>query len=113
MTHAGQASRKIVEERIYTLEMGAAAQYLRLYEEHGLAVQTRYLPRMLGYFFTEAGPLNQIVHLWAYESFDQRLACRAAMAADPAWRDYVDKIRPLVRHQESKILRPAAFSPIR
>lgn len=103
----------IVEERIYTLHPGKAPEYLRLYEEEGLEIQTRILPRMLGYFSTEIGTLNQIVHLWGYESLAERDERRRELMADPGWQAYVAKIRPLVVSQENKILVPAPFSPIR
>jgi hypothetical protein len=101
----------IVEERIYTLEAGKVGEYLRLYEEEGLAIQTRILPKLVGYFSTEFGPLNQVVHLWAYESLDQRAERRAELMADPGWQAYVAKIRPLLVRMENKLLIPAPFSP--
>ena len=98
-----------VEERIYQLKIGAAPQYLRHYEDEGMAIQLKHLPHMVGYYVTEVGPLNTIVHLWAYESLDQRDRCRAAMSADPAWQAYVGKIRPLMERQESRLLKCAPF----
>ena len=103
----------LVEERIYTLHAGKVGEYMKLYETEGLAVQTRHLPRMVGYFSTEVGPLNQVIHMWAYDSFEQRMERREALQADPAWQSYVAKIRPLIVHQENKLLLPASFSPIR
>lgn len=101
----------IVEERIYTLQVGAAPEYLRLYEAEGLAIQRPILGRMVGYFTTEVGPLHQIVHLWAYRDMNERAERRARMAANDRWKAYVAKIRPLVVKQENKILLPAPFSP--
>ena len=103
----------IVEERIYTLYPGKSAEYLRLYEEEGLEVQKRILGRMVGYFTTEIGPLNQIIHMWGYDNFEERTRRRAEMNADPGWQAYLGKIRPLIVSQESKILLPTSFSPIR
>jgi hypothetical protein len=102
-----------VEERIYTLETGKVPEYLRLYEQEGLAIQTRILPRMVGYFSTEFGPLNQIVHMWAYESLDERTQKRAELNADEGWKAYIAKIRPLILRMENKLLVPAPFSPIK
>jgi hypothetical protein len=102
----------IVEERTYTLEVGKVPEYLRLYEEEGLAIQTRILPRMIGYFSTEVGVLNQVVHLWAYEDLEERARKRAELSADEGWQAYVAKVRPLIVHQESRILIPAPFSPV-
>jgi hypothetical protein len=56
-----------VEERIYTLHPGKIPAYLKLYEEEGMAIQTRILPAMVGYYSTEIGALNVVVHMWGYE----------------------------------------------
>ena len=103
----------IVEERIYTLYPGKAAEYLKLYQEEGLAVQTRILGRMIGYFTTEIGPLNQVIHMWGYDSFEERTRRRAELSKDETWLGYVAKIRPLIMTQENKILVPAPFSPVK
>ncbi len=103
----------IVEERIYTLHPGKAPEFLKLYEEEGLAIQTPILGNLVGYFSTEIGPLNQVIHMWGYRDHAERDSRRAKMLADPAWRNFVKKLRPLVVTQENKILIPAPFSPIR
>lgn len=102
----------IVDERIYTLKIGKLKEYLELYENKGFAVQTRILGHMVGYFHTEIGPLNQIVHLWAYDNFEERTKRRAILGVDPEWMAYVKEMRPLLEKQENKILLPAPFSPI-
>ena len=102
----------IVEERIYTLQVGKVPEYLRLYEAEGLEVQKSILGRMIGYFQVECGPQNQIVHLWAYEDFQERAERRKELASSPAWQEYVKKIRPLVLLQENKILKPTSFAPV-
>ncbi|MEM6635570.1 MAG: NIPSNAP family protein [Pseudomonadota bacterium] len=101
----------IVEERIYQLKIGAAAEYIRLYEEEGLAIQRPILGRLVGYFSSEIGPLNEIVHLWAYKDMQERAERRARLTDDPRWKAYVQKIRPLQISQQNKILIPASFSP--
>lgn len=99
----------IVEERIYTLHIGKVPEYLKLYEAEGLAVQTRILGGLLGYYQVEFGPQNQIVHLWSYTDLADRQARRKELIGAPDWQAYVKKIRPLVRYQENKLLLPAAF----
>jgi len=103
----------IVEERNYTLKPDCWERFLHLYEHQGKDVQLRYLPRLLGYFVTEVGVQYQVVHLWGYEDFAERDRCRAALQADPAWRAYIEQVRPLFAHQETRIMRPTAWSPIR
>lgn len=101
----------IVEERIYTLMAGKIPAYLKLYETEGLAIQREILGTMVGYFSTEFGPLNQIVHLWAYRDLADREARRRRLAADAGWQAYVAKVRPWMVNQENKLLIPAPFSP--
>lgn len=98
-----------VEERMYRLKIGAVPEYMKLYQEIGMAIQLKHLPHMVGYYFTEIGGLNTVVHMWAYESLDQRDKCRAAMQADPGWQAYVAKTRPLTETQENRILKCAPF----
>lgn len=101
----------IVEERIYTIHPGTAGEYLKTYEAEGKAIQVPILGHMVGYFFTEVGPLNQIIHMWAYENMGERERRRAELAADPRWQEFVKKLRPFIIAQENKILVPASFSP--
>jgi hypothetical protein len=101
----------IVEERVYTLQSGKAAEFVNIYAGEGLAVHNRHLPKMLGFFTTEVGPLNQVVHLWAYASFEERMRCRTAAQTDPDWAPCGARLRQLIVTQENKLLLPTAFSP--
>ena len=104
----------IVEERIYTAQPGAAKTWLDYYEEHGLPIQLRHLGKLIGFFQTEIGAsLNQIVHLWAYESLAHREAARAKMALDPDWPKYLSGAPKVLTHQEVRILNPVSFSPLK
>ena len=53
----------IYEIRTYRLKTGAVPAYLRLIEEEGIAIQKAHLGRLVGYFHSEIGPLNEIVHI--------------------------------------------------
>lgn len=99
----------IVEQRIYTTHPGKWRDYLALYEAEGMAIQQRILGRMVGYYSTESGELNQIIHMWAYEDMNERTEKRSRLMSDPKWQAYVHKMLPLLMHQESRILNPAPF----
>ncbi|MDB5874180.1 MAG: hypothetical protein JWQ07_3622 [Ramlibacter sp.] len=99
----------LVEMRTYTAHPGKWREYLRLYEAEGLAVQQRILGRMVGYYSTELGELNQIIHMWAYQDMNERAERRAALLKEPQWQSYIAKMLPLLQRQESKILTPASF----
>lgn len=98
----------IVELREYTLQVGKVPEYLRLLEEEGFPIQKPILGRMVGYFQTEIGPLNQVVQLWAYDNLADREERRARLVADPGWQSYLAKIRPMIVTQASRILKPAS-----
>jgi hypothetical protein len=99
----------IVEERIYTLHPGMIKGYLDAYEAKGRAAQLRHLQANVGYYYTETGLLNTIVHMWAYTSFNDREVCRANMMKDAEWQAYLIDIRPKLVTMESRILKPAPF----
>ena len=101
----------VLDERCYTLHTGQLADFLAAYEAEGYPVQTRHLGKPFGYFVTEVGTLNQIVHMWAYDSMAEREQKRAAMQADPAWQAWVKKAAPYFTHQENRILKSVSFFP--
>ncbi|CAN7366065.1 NIPSNAP family protein [Bosea sp. LjRoot9] len=103
----------IYEMRTYRLKTGTVPAYLKLVEDEGIAVQKSHLGTLVGYFFSEIGPLNQIVHVWAYASLDDREARRAALAADPRWQAFLPKIQSLIETMENQILKSAPFSPLK
>lgn len=101
----------IVEHRTYTLPHGTMSTYLERYEKHGLPVQKRHLGRLLGFYVTEIGTLNQVVHLWAYDSLADREQRREKLAADPDWQEFMRINVGSFVHQEVKIMKPTRFSP--
>jgi hypothetical protein len=98
-----------VEERIYTLQVGKAAEYFKNYEQFGMKVQLKHLPNMVGYYTTEVGDLNLVIHMWAYEDLNERDRMRASMQADPEWQAYLVKNRPFMISQQSRIMKCAPF----
>ena len=48
----------IYELRTYRLKPGKTADYLKLVAEEGIAIQKSYLGNLVGYFFSDIGPLN-------------------------------------------------------
>jgi len=99
----------IVEMRTYTLALGATGKYFRSYADKGLAVQKRILGNLVGYYAVESGELNQVVHLWAYDTFEDRAARRKALWSDKEWLAYVAEGGGLVLKQENQFLTPAPF----
>ena len=74
-----------VEQRTYDLAIGTQEQWLESYEKYGMEVQKEILGRLVGYFYTDFSELNQVVHMWAYESLEDRSKRRAKLFQDPRW----------------------------
>ncbi len=98
--------------RTYTLRPGTHPEYLKVYEAMGMEAQKEILGHMVGYYSTEIGPLNQIIHMWAYDSLDERSERRAKLMTDPRWQKMLPELRKYIKSQETKILVPAPFVKI-
>lgn len=96
----------IVEERTYTLKIGALNDYRDLYLAEGFEVQKSILGNLIGYYFTDIGAQNQVVHLWGYESYEDRETRRAELFRNPDWLAYIRNAAPLIDRQENRILKP-------
>ena len=95
----------IYEVRTYTLKPGFVATFE---ENFGKALPYREKYSKLGAFWhTEIGPLNQVIHVWPYESVDQRNEIRAEASKDPNWPPANDP--DMYVHQEAEIFPPAPF----
>lgn len=105
----------LVEERCYKLKTAhTPSQFFDIYQSTGaMELQVRLLGNMIGYFVTEIGDLNSIVHLWGYESMDDRARRRAQLREEPLWQDYLRQILPMLDTMTNRILLPTSFSPIR
>lgn len=102
----------IYEERTYTIKPGTIAEYIKNYEELGLPVQLEVLENLVGFWHTEVGGLNKVVHIWGYDSLDDRAERRTRLAEHPGWPAYLDANLALIEEQENRVLIPASFSPL-
>ena len=101
-----------VEQRTYTLVPGTQGEWLDKYEQYGLEVQKKILGRLVGYFYTDFTELNQVVHMWAYESLDSRTERRAKLMQDERWQKMLPELRKFIIAQKTQILIPAPFAKI-
>lgn len=97
--------------RTYTCRPGTVKKHLELYAEEGFAVQSQHLGTPLLYAVTESGPQNSYVHIWAYDSADDRALRRAALQADPEWQRYLKRSAEAgyLVSQENRLLTPTSF----
>ncbi len=103
----------LIEQRVYHLKPGSLHEFLKIYELEGLAIQSEALGNLIGYFQPQTGDLNRVIHLWGFESLEERNSRRAALSANPKWREFLGKAGGFVTAQHAEILSGASFSPIR
>ena len=72
----------------------------------------RYEYQVTYFYVSDIGPLNQVVHMWGYDSHEERTRRRALLAAAPEWSAFVPKVLPLIRDMENRILVPAPFAAV-
>ncbi len=97
------------ELRYYTLKAGRIGEVQKAWEQH-IVERAKMSPVVF------AGPVdhgiaNGFVHIWAYKSLDERMRIRAEAAQKGVWPPPGSAERLFT--QESKILMPAAWSPLR
>jgi len=90
-----------------TLKPFAVPKMVECWQE-SLQARTELSP-LTGVFASDVGHVNQWLHIWPYKSLDQRAAVRSKATAERIWPP---GDAPVLR-EESKILLPAPFSPIR
>jgi hypothetical protein len=103
----------IYELRTYQLRVGAVPEYLALAETKLLPALAEHGIKPVGFWYTEVGPLSEVVHLWAYGDLNERQHKWSKWAQDPRRADFMKTLSQLVVSQSNKILSPAAFSQLR
>ena len=95
----------IYEIRTYTLNVSAVPEVEKRFGE-AYEHRKKY-SELLGFFHTEIGELNQIIHIWPYESVEHRDRVRADVAKnEPNWPA---KIQEFIVAATSEILVPFPF----
>ena len=96
----------IIEMRTYTLQPGTVATFEERFAE-ALPVRAKVSP-LAAFWHTEVGPLNRVIHVWPYDSFEERTRCRAEAAKTGQWPP---KIGEFCVALQSEIYIPTPFSP--
>ncbi len=102
----------IYELRTYSAAPGMLDTVVRNSAEVGRPIRGDDYGKLEGYWSTEIGPLGRVVHLWSYESLDERRRLRAALAENRAWtEDYLAVLRDQIVLQEVRLME--AFLPFK
>ncbi len=97
----------IHELRQYTLKPGKLAEYLEYARTIGRPARGNDYGVNHGYWTTEFGPLNQVWHIWSYDSLDERTRLRGELAKNKTWTtEYTPRIMPLLERQDVRFINP-------
>jgi len=96
-------SNKVYELRTYDLVPQKVGEFMALSKEK-MHLRTNHSV-LLGYWTTELGGLNQVVHLWEYGSLAERAGVRAKLGGDADWQaQYFQRILPWLQKQDNLTL---------
>ena len=103
----------LYELRTYTLQVGKMKDAISAYQELGWpALQAGGFDKhLVGYFTSDVGTINQLVHMWRYEDDADRRAFWKCLFADDDFMVFAGRIRPLIMTQQVQLLLEAPFGP--
>lgn len=104
-----QGDGHVYELRNYRIQTGGAGEWLSHFKDI-LPVREKYSANV-GLWHTQVPQPNEVVHLWAYDSLNDRTAIRAQVGADPEWRKFLGKATSYLEEMNSIILTPTNYSP--
>lgn len=95
----------LYEFRTYTTGPGQAPLLAKYSAEIGRDIRGDDHGKLEGYWLTEIGPLNQVMHLWSYEDMDHRTEVKAKLSQNQDWKNkYLTKSGPLIRRQDNRLM---------
>ncbi len=98
----------IVEMRTYRVKPGSIPEVVKRFGEALEKSGRNKVAPLGGFFHTEVGPLNRIIHCWPYESLGAREKLRAEAMKLSGWPPPIGEF---IEEMESKIINLAPFSP--
>jgi hypothetical protein len=102
----------IYELRTYTVRQGTLPEVIRLSGTLSRDIRKDDYGKLVGYWATEIGPLNQVMHLWSYTDLNERQRLRTELAKNERWTtEYVPQNRPYLVRQDIRFLN-AVVDPV-
>jgi hypothetical protein len=108
----GREKPMIYELRTYTVRQGTLPDVVKAASTVSRDIRKDDYGKLEGYWFTDIGPLNQVMHLWSYTDLNERARLRVELGKNPRWGgEYLPLIRPHVMRQEIRLLN-AVVAPV-
>jgi hypothetical protein len=100
----------IYDMRTYDLQLGAVQKYMDAVREVALPIREDHGVKLAGWYSTDIGTLNRVVHIWAYRDYAHFDEARQAVRNDPRWaNDYLPRTKGLIVRQQDMIMKGSDF----
>ncbi|GAA6141652.1 NIPSNAP family protein [Hydrogenophaga sp. 5NK40-0174] len=101
----------IYEKRTYSVIVGQMPEVMRLYTTQGWPAMEAggFGEKCVGYFTSDTGELHQLVHLWRFESDDDRRDFWKRLMQDDDFMAFARQLRPLLKTQDNQLLLAAPW----
>lgn len=97
----------IHELRTYTVRQGTLPQMIKNSGTVSRDIRGDNYGKLEGYWSTEIGPLNQVMHLWSYADLNERARLRGELAKNERWvKEYLPLNKEIMVRQDIRLLNP-------
>ena len=103
----------IIEMRTYTIKPGELHNFINIYDAEIREIHTKILGNQLGCFYTEIGNVNEVVHLYGYDSYEDRQSRRITLSKSPEFKAYIGKVKDLIVDMKNQLMTTNYFSKIK
>jgi len=95
----------VYELRTYTTPANKAPLLGQYSGEIARPIRGDNYGKLEGYWITDIGPLNRVMHLWSYDDLNHRQKLRAELGRNERWQtEYLPKAGPLILRQDVRLL---------
>jgi hypothetical protein len=102
----------ILEHRAYTMQPGHLERFYELQVERGFDIVRPIMDKVISYFSTVSGPLEQVVHLYVFDSLEDWRSRLHGLYGLPELEAYFPKVRPIMLAQQNNVLLPAPVAEL-
>lgn len=97
--------RPLIDHRVYTIRLRKMGEFLDVFNRMAMPILLDTLGHPAGFYVSHVGPLNQFVHLWAYEDLADYERRSRKRDTHPDFPAYLAASEHLIVAQETRLIR--------
>jgi hypothetical protein len=103
----------VYEKRTYSVTVGQMPELIRIYTTQAWPALEAggFGKKLVGYFVSDTGELHQLIHIWRFESDDDRRAHWKRLYENADFVAAVKQIRALIKTQDVQLMLAAPWGP--